>query len=221
MDRSERVDCIRETGVIAIMRARSSEQLIAAGHAVRQGGIRAIEVTMTTPGALDVIARASESYGKEVLFGAGTVLDVSSAHAAIRAGAGFIVSPTLDVEVIALCNQYSVPVIPGCFSPTEILAAWRAGAPLIKLFPASLGGPELVKAIRAPLPQVQIVPVGGVSLDNTAAFIRSGAVAVGVSSNLVSQSLLDAADMAELTRRAAAFVAEVQKGRAKVTPPVP
>jgi 2-dehydro-3-deoxyphosphogluconate aldolase/(4S)-4-hydroxy-2-oxoglutarate aldolase len=213
MKKSETLNVIRETGVIAIMRAKSSEQLIAAAEAIKQGGVQAIEVTMTTPGALNVIAEAKARYGSDVTFGAGTVLDPESGRAAILAGADFIVAPTLNLELITLCSRYGIPVVPGCYTPTEILTGWEAGADLIKLFPASVGGPDLVKAILAPLPQVQIVPVGGVDLNTAAQFIRNGAVAVGVGSDLVNQKLLDAGDMDELTRRAAAYIEQVKKGR--------
>jgi len=207
------INIIRETGVIAIMRAKSSGQLIAAADAIKKGGVRAIEVTMTTPGALDVIAEAKARYGSDVAFGAGTVLDPESGRAAILAGADFVVGPTLNLGLIALCNRYGIPVVPGCYTPTEILTGWEAGADLIKLFPASVGGPDLVKAILAPLPQVQIIPVGGVDLNTAAEFIRKGAVALGVGSDLVNQKLLDAGDMDELTRRAAAYIEQVKKGR--------
>jgi len=220
MNKTDKLNLIRETGVIAIMRASSSEQLIAAADAIKQGGVRAIEVTMTTPGALNVIAEATRKYGQEVLFGAGTVLDVETARAAILAGAGFVVAPTLSLPVIELCHRYGIPVMPGCYTPTEMLTAWEAGADLVKLFPAEVGGPALIKALLAPLPQLQIVPVGGVDLNTAADFIKNGAVALGVGSSLINQKLLDAAargtgDMAELTRRAAAFIAEVKKGRGK------
>jgi 2-dehydro-3-deoxyphosphogluconate aldolase/(4S)-4-hydroxy-2-oxoglutarate aldolase len=215
MTKTERLNLIRETGVIAIMRAQSSAQLIAAADAIKEGGVRVIEVTMTTPGALGVIEEATKRYGKDVLFGAGTVLDAETARSAILAGAGFIVAPTLNLEVIALCNRYSVPVIPGCYTPTEMLTAWEAGADMIKLFPASVGGPSLIKAIRAPLPQLEIVPVGGVNLNTAAEFIRNGAAALGVGGSLINQKLLDAGDMGELTHRAMAFIEEVKKGRGK------
>jgi 2-dehydro-3-deoxyphosphogluconate aldolase/(4S)-4-hydroxy-2-oxoglutarate aldolase len=214
VDKRTKLEIIYQTGVIAIMRAQSSEQLIAAADAIKAGGVQAIEVTMTTPGALDIIAQASEKYGDEVLFGAGSVLDAETARTAILAGAGFVVAPTLDLEVIALCNRYSTPVAPGCYTPTEMLTAWEAGADMVKLFPASVGGPALVKAILAPLPQLNIVPVGGVNLNTAADFIRNGAAALGVGSSLVNQSLLDAGDMAELTRRAEAFREKVKEGRA-------
>jgi len=213
MTKVEVLNTIRETGVIAIMRAQSSEQLIAAADAIKKGGVTVIEVTMTTPGALGVIAEAKERYGSDVAFGAGSVLDPETGRAAILAGADFVVSPILNLGLIELCNRYGVATMPGCYSPTEIITGWQAGADLIKLFPASVGGPDLVKALLAPLPQVQIVPVGGVDLDTAADFIRSGAVALGVGSSLVSQKLLDSGDLDELTRRAAAFVEEVRKGR--------
>jgi 2-dehydro-3-deoxyphosphogluconate aldolase/(4S)-4-hydroxy-2-oxoglutarate aldolase len=213
MDKVEILNIIRETGVIAIMRAQSSSQLIAAADAIKLGGVRAIEVTMTTPGALSVIAEAKERYGSDVIFGAGTVLDPETGRAAILAGADFVVAPTLNLELIALCNRYSIPVAPGCYSPTEALAGWEAGADFIKLFPASVGGPNLVKAILAPLPQLRIIPVGGVNLDTAANFIQKGAAALGVGSSLVNQKLLDEGNLDELTRRAAAYIQEVKKGR--------
>ena len=216
MNRDDKLHLIRDTGVIAIMRAQSSSQLIAAADAIRQGGVRAIEVTMTTPGALDVIAEATRRYGEEVLFGVGTVLDAETARTAILAGAGFIVAPTLNLEMVALCKRYSVPVLPGCFTPTEMLTAWEAGADMVKLFPAEVGGPDLIRAILAPLPQLQIVPVGGVDLNTAADFIRKGAAALGVGSSLINQKLLETDDMAELTRRAQAFIEQVQEGRKRL-----
>jgi 2-dehydro-3-deoxyphosphogluconate aldolase/(4S)-4-hydroxy-2-oxoglutarate aldolase len=216
MKKHEKLATIRKTGVIAIMRAESSEQLIAAADAIKAGGVSVIEVTMTTPGALGVIEAAKARYGGEVLFGAGSVLDSETGRAAILVGADFIVSPTLNLDLVALCSRYSIPVMPGIFTPTEALTAWQAGADMVKLFPASLGGPTLVKAIRAPLPQLEIVPVGGVNLETAAAFIRKGAAALGVGSSLVNQKLLDAGDLGELTRRAGAFIQEVEKGRQEV-----
>ena len=214
MNKTQKLDLIRSTGVVAIMRAHSSHQLIASADAIKAGGVRVIEVTMTTPGALGVIEEATQRYGDEVLFGAGSVLDTETARAAILAGAGFVVAPTLKVEMVELCNRYSIPVMPGIMTPTEALTAWEAGADMVKLFPASFGGPAMIKAIRAPLPQLEIVPVGGVDLDTAAEFIRMGAAALGVGSSLVNQKLLDAGDMDELERRAVAFIAAVKEGRA-------
>jgi 2-dehydro-3-deoxyphosphogluconate aldolase/(4S)-4-hydroxy-2-oxoglutarate aldolase len=141
------------------------------------------------------------------------VLDAETARAAILAGAGFIVAPTLCLETIALCSRYAIPVMPGCYTPSEALAAWEAGADFIKLFPASVGGPDLVKAILAPLPQLKIVPVGGVNLETAAPFIRAGAVALGVGSDLVNRALLQAGELTQITERAAAYVTAVKEGR--------
>ena len=215
MSKVEKLNIILESGVIAIMRTKSSDQLIAAADAIKAGGVRVIEVTMTTPGALAIIEEARRRYGPEMLFGAGTVLDAETARSAILAGADFVVAPTLNLEMVALCHRYGIPVVPGCYTPTELLTAWQAGADLLKLFPASVGGPELIKAILAPLPQLAIVPVGGVDLTTAADFIRSGASALGVGNSLINQKLLDSGDLGELTRRAAAFIEEVRQGRAK------
>lgn len=213
MTRAESVSTILETGVIAIMRASSSGQLIAAADAIYAGGVRAIEVTMTTPGALTVIEEATAKFGERVLFGAGSVLDAPTARAALLAGARFIVAPVLDLPTVALCNRYDIPVLPGIFTPTEALRALEAGADMVKLFPADVGGPGMIAAIRAPLPQLRIVPVGGVDLENAAEFIRKGAAALGVGSSLINQKLLDAGDMEEISRRARAFIEAVAEGR--------
>lgn len=213
MEPNKYLDFILEGGVVAIMRAKSSDQLLAAAEAILAGGVKAIEVTMTTPGALDVIRQATSSFSQNVLFGAGSVLDAETARAAILAGSRFIVCPTLDLKTIEICNRYSIPVMPGAFTPTEILTAWQAGASLVKVFPASFGGPAYIKAVKAPLPQVRLVPVGGVNINNTADFIRAGCDIVAVGSNLVNQKLLDAKDFTTITERAQSFRQEVEKGR--------
>jgi 2-dehydro-3-deoxyphosphogluconate aldolase/(4S)-4-hydroxy-2-oxoglutarate aldolase len=213
MNRQTCLHLIRTSGVIAILRAKSSEQLLGAAEAIRSGGITAIEVTLTTPGALAVIEQAVRHFGELVAFGAGTVLDAESVRAAILAGAQFIVAPTLKAEVIELCHRYSVPVFPGVYTPTEILTAWEWGADMVKVFPASVGGPGFIKAVKAPLPQIEIVPVGGVNLSNTADFIRAGASAVGVGGELLDSKLLETQDWPSLAERARQFVAEVHRGR--------
>ena len=213
MEKERRLELMRETGVVAIMRANSPDQLLSAADAIKEGGVNAIEVTMTTPGALDVIKQATSRYGSEVLFGVGSVLDPESARAAILAGAQFVVCPTLDVRTIALCRRYAVPVMPGAYTPTEILTAWEAGADIVKVFPASVGGPEYIKAVKAPLPQVRLMPVGGVDLNTTAEFIRAGCDLVAVGGALVDQKLLDARGFAAITERARRFREEVERGR--------
>jgi 2-dehydro-3-deoxyphosphogluconate aldolase/(4S)-4-hydroxy-2-oxoglutarate aldolase len=213
MNHQKCLEIIRQSGVIAIMRVKNPDQLLNAADAIRAGGVRAIEVTMTTPGALSVVEQAVARYGDEVVFGAGTVLDPESARAAILAGAQFIVAPGFKAAVIELCHRYSIPVFPGAYTPTEILAAWEAGADMVKVFPASVGGPGFIKALKAPLPQVELVPVGGVTAANTAEFIRAGSAAVGVGGDLIDQKLLDAKDWVTLTDRARRFIDEVSKGR--------
>jgi len=214
MEKLDTLQKILESGVVAIMRAKSSDQLLAAADAIREGGVNVIEVTMTTPGALDVISRAVSKYDESVVFGAGSVLDPESARASILAGAQFIVCPTLSVATIELCKRYAIPAMPGAYTPTEALVAWQAGADVVKIFPADIGGPAYIKAIKAPLPQIRLAPVGGVSLENTADFIRAGSACVGVGSSLVNQKLLDGKDFATLTELARRFRAEVEKGRA-------
>lgn len=214
MHRDEQVRLIEESGIIAIVRFDRPEQLIQVAQAIRAGGVGIIEFTMTTPNALDIIEESGREFGDEVLLGAGTVLDAETARAAILAGAEFIVSPTLDPEVIEVCRRYSKVVIPGAFTPTEILTAWQRGADFVKVFPASFGGPGYLKAMRGPLPQVKLIPVGGVSLENTADFIRAGAVAVAVGGNLVKKRAIAEGNFAELTETARQFVAAVREGRA-------
>jgi 2-dehydro-3-deoxyphosphogluconate aldolase/(4S)-4-hydroxy-2-oxoglutarate aldolase len=206
-------DSIREIGIVAIMRAKSSDQLLAAADAVLAGGVNAIEVTMTTPGALRVIEEATTKYGDEVIFGVGSVLDPETARAAILAGAQFVVCPTLNLKTIKMCKRYSVPVVPGAYTPTEVLTAWEAGADMVKIFPASVGGPAYIKAVKAPLPQVKLVPVGGVNLKTTADFIRAGSEVVGVGSSLINQKLLDEKEFSTISENARRYREEVQKGR--------
>jgi 2-dehydro-3-deoxyphosphogluconate aldolase/(4S)-4-hydroxy-2-oxoglutarate aldolase len=210
---AEALSVIKEKGVVAIMRANNSDQLLAAADAVKAGGVNAIEVTMTTPGALDVVKQATARYGDDVLFGVGSVLDSETARAAILAGAQFVVCPSLDIKTIEICKRYSVPVVPGTYTPTEIVTAWQAGADMVKVFPASVGGPGFIKALKGPLPQVKLVPVGGVNLDTTADFIRAGAEVVGVGGSLVNQKLLEAEEFDKISENARRYCEEVERGR--------
>ena len=200
-------------GVIAIMRAPSATQLLDAAKAIYEGGVDIIEVTMTTPGALSVVEQAVSQIGDRVLFGAGSVLDPETARLAILAGAQFVVSPTLNLETIEMCKRYAVPVIPGAFTPTEILTAWEHGADIVKVFPASVGGPAYIKAIKAPLPQIRLAAVGGVTIENTAQFFSAGIDVIGVGAELVNARLLESGTFDEITRRARAFRQEVEKAR--------
>ena len=204
---------IEQTGLIAIVRLDSSAELIDAARAIAAGGVSIIEFTLTTPGALQTIEESSRELGGQVLIGAGTVLDAETARAAILAGAEFVVAPTLNPEVIQMCRRYGKVVIPGAYTPTEILHAWELGADFVKVFPAEVGGPAYIKAVRAPLPQVKMIPVGGVSLETAGAFIRAGAVALGVGSNLVNKKAVAERRFDQLTATAKALSQAVQEAR--------
>ena len=209
------IDRLTSGGVIAVVRLLQTADLRAAANALAAGGVDVIEVTLTTPGALDTIARLS-SDAPQSLVGAGTVLDEGSARDVVAAGARFVVSPTLERGVIRVCSDLNVPCIPGAFTPTELLDAWRAGAgpSLIKLFLASAVGPRYLREVLAPLPFLRVVPSGGVSLENAGEWIRAGATAVSVGSALVSPELIRDSAWAELTRRARALVDAVTAARA-------
>ncbi len=202
MDRQAQVELIERSGIVAIVRFDRSEDLLRAAKAVAAGGVKVIEFTMTTPGALNLIAEAAHELGEEVLLGAGTVLDLETARAAILAGAEFVVAPTLNLKVIETCHRYSKVVIPGAYTPTEILTAWEAGADFVKVFPAEVGGPAYFRAVLAPLPQIKLIPVGGVTLENTGEFIRAGAAAVAVGSNLVEKRAIAEGRFGKLTENA-------------------
>ena len=213
MQKDNQIEMIRQTGVIAIIRVDSSRGLLDAAEAIKEGGLGVIEVTMTTPDALDIISEAVRRFGDEVLFGAGTVLDAETARSAILSGAEFIVSPTLDVRTIEVCRRYSKTSIPGCFTPTEILTAWEAGADFVKVFPAGAAGPSYIKAVLAPLPQIPLVPTGGVTIETTGPFLKAGAAAVAAGSSLVSQKILDERNFSLLTERSRKFREETLKAR--------
>jgi 2-dehydro-3-deoxyphosphogluconate aldolase/(4S)-4-hydroxy-2-oxoglutarate aldolase len=213
MEKEKQLEIIRKTGIVAIIRAKTSGDLIGAAEAIEDGGLNVIEVTMTTPSALSVIAEAVERFGDKLLFGAGTVLDPETAREAILAGAEFIVSPTFNPKTVEVCRRYSKTVIPGCFTPTEILTAWETGADFVKVFPTDLGGPAYVKAVLAPLPQVALIPTGGVTIETTGPFLKAGATAVAVGSSLVSQKILDEKAFPLLRERARMFREEVIKSR--------
>jgi 2-dehydro-3-deoxyphosphogluconate aldolase/(4S)-4-hydroxy-2-oxoglutarate aldolase len=204
---------LRRTGLIAIVRLDSSAELVQAAKAIAAGGVSVIEFTLTTPGALRTIEAAVKELGSEVLIGAGTVLDAETARAAILAGAEFVVAPTLSTDVIEMCHRYDKVVIPGAYTPTEILSAWEQGADFVKLFPAEVGGPAYLKAVRAPLPQVKLIPVGGVTLETAGPFIRAGAAALGVGSNLVDKKAVAEGRFTQLTSVAQALSQAVLEAR--------
>ena len=213
MGREQNVQWIERTGLIAIVRLDSPAELVQAAKAIALGGVSVIEFTLTTPGALRTIEEAVKALGREVLIGAGTVLDAETARAAILAGAEFVVAPTLNTDVIEMCHRYDKVVIPGAYTPTEILTAWEHGADFVKLFPAEVGGPAYLKAVRAPLPQVKLIPVGGVSLETAKAFLRAGAAALGVGSNLVDKKAVAEGRFTQLTTIAQALSKVVDEAR--------
>lgn len=191
-----------EGKVVAVVRLDSGDQLVKVAEALQAGGISAIEFTVPTPGALEMIKQATAYFGDAVLMGAGTVLDPETARAAILAGAQFIVTPALNLKTIELCHRYGKPIIPGAMTPTEILTAWEAGADLVKVFPADSLGPAYLKAVLAPLPQVRLAPTGGISADNAADYLKAGATALGVGGKLVDKSAVARGDWAALTAEA-------------------
>jgi len=205
---------IERTGVVAVIRASDAGQLMDVVSALRAGGVTCIEVTMTTPNALAVIAEAARKFAGQCIIGVGTVLDPETARAAILAGAEFVVSPILNLQIIQMCKRYSKVVVPGGFTPTEIVTAWQAGADLVKVFPATKLGPEFFKDMKGPLPQIKLTPTGGVNLQNAADFIKAGAVALGVGSALVSKKALAERDYATIEKTAAAFIKAVADARA-------
>ncbi|MBI4026108.1 MAG: bifunctional 4-hydroxy-2-oxoglutarate aldolase/2-dehydro-3-deoxy-phosphogluconate aldolase [Verrucomicrobia bacterium] len=211
--RSEILRQIVHPGVIAVIRADSSSQLLHVAGALKNGGIAAMEVTMTTPDALEVIRAVNAQFRDEILIGVGTVLDAETCRMALLAGASFVVTPALKKDVIQSCRRYGAPVICGAYTPTEILTAWEAGADFVKVFPADSLGPGYIKAVKAPLPQIEIIPTGGVDLHTAGDFIRAGCAAVAAGSSLVSRKILDSKNWAELTSTAAKFAAAVAQAR--------
>ena len=214
MSKPEIIDRIVNPGIVAIIRADSSEQLMGAAEALYEGGVTGMEVTMTTPNALQVINDVAKRFGKKVLIGVGTVLDTETCRAAILAGSQFVVTPVTRPEVITLCNRYGVPIAAGAYTPTEALTAYEAGADFVKIFPADQLGPTYIKNILAPMPQLQIIPTGGVTVATVDAFIKAGSVALGAGSSLVSKDILKSQDWKKLTETAAAFVEAIKKARA-------
>ena len=203
---------IGESGAIGIIRVQSAEDLLAIAGALHRGGLNCLEITMNTPGALRAIESAREKL-PQVLLGAGTVLDAVSAREAILAGAQFLVTPTVKLDVLEVAHRYGVPAIIGAMTPTEILTAWEAGADLVKVFPASVLGPKYLQEIHGPLPQIPLVPTGGITADNAGDFIRAGAVAVCVGSWLVDKKAVAEGRFEVLTERARQLVEAVRKAR--------
>jgi len=214
MTREQVLQQIRKVGLVPVLRAPSAELAIAAAAAIEAGGVPVLEVTMTVPGAIDVIGAVVNSSQGRVLVGAGTVLDAETARACMLAGAQFIVSPALNLNTIEVCRRYSVAVIPGALTPTEVVTAWEAGADLVKVFPCSaVGGAKYLAALKGPLPQIELIPTGGVSLATVGDFLAAGAFALGVGGDLVDSSALAKGQPEVLTENARKYVAAVAQAR--------
>jgi len=210
----EVLTALRTSGVVAVIRSENPQDLVSVAKALSRGGVKFIEITMTVPGALDVIRDARAEFdGTDVYIGAGTVLDASTAEAAIAAGSQFVVGPGTDLEMIRLCNTHGVAVMPGAFTPSEVIHAWRSGGDVVKIFPADIGGPEYLKALKEPLPQVQLLPTKGVNFDTAAAYIKAGAIAVGSGTFLVNKALIAAKDYARLTENAKRLIQIVRDAK--------
>jgi 2-dehydro-3-deoxyphosphogluconate aldolase/(4S)-4-hydroxy-2-oxoglutarate aldolase len=205
---------IESSGVVAVIRMQKADQLRAVIDALLEGGVRALELTMTVPGAIGLIEELAKDLPGEFQLGAGTVLDTETARQVILAGAKYIVAPVLNLDVITLCHRYDVAIMPGCFTPTEILTAWQAGADLIKVFPATALGPSYFRDVRAPLPQVRLMPTGGVTMENAGEWIKAGAVAIGVGSALVDTKAIAAGNFAQITKNAKSLIESVRTARA-------
>jgi 2-dehydro-3-deoxyphosphogluconate aldolase / (4S)-4-hydroxy-2-oxoglutarate aldolase len=214
MNKQQIVSSILEIGIIPIIRVNSEEAAIKSIEAVYEGGIRSAEITMTTPGAIRALEKLADAFGDKMILGAGTVLDPETARATILAGARFLVTPALKVATIEMARRYSTVICPGALTPTEILTAWEAGADFVKVFPCSnMGGAKYIKAVKAPLPQVEMIPTGGVNLDTIADFLKAGASAVAVGSELIDNETIKAGKYEVFTERAKLFLAAVKAAR--------
>lgn len=213
MARKEQIiTSIKEAGLVAVVRAENSEQAFKIANACIEGKVAAIEITFTVPGAQDVIKDLAKKYsGGEIIIGAGTVLDAETARTAILAGAQYVVSPCLNVETVKLCNRYQVACMPGAMTIKEVVECMEAGADIVKIFPGELFGPAIIKAIKGPVPQAQMMPTGGVSLDNVVDWIRAGAVAVGVGGSLTAGA--KKGDYASITSTARQFLGKIREAR--------
>ena len=217
MTQSEVKERILEIGIVPVVRASSPEQAALAAEAVAAGGIPVVEITMTVPGAIDLIARLARSVGDRVLIGAGTVLDAATAGQCLAAGARFLVSPGFDLETVQLARRTGTLVMAGALTPTEVITAYKAGSDFVKVFPCgNVGGPSYIKALKAALPQIPMVPTGGVSLATAVEFLRAGASALGIGGELVSRAELEAGNAAAITATARRFVSLVAEARQPV-----
>jgi 2-dehydro-3-deoxyphosphogluconate aldolase/(4S)-4-hydroxy-2-oxoglutarate aldolase len=215
MEKGEVLKRIEQVGIVPVVRIESDEEAMTVAEVIRDAGVPILEITMTVPGALKVIETLSKRYGDEVVIGAGTVLDPETAWACIEAGAQFVVSPALNLQTIQVCKQNSTAVFPGALTPTEVVNAWQAGADAVKVFPCSaVGGAKYLRALKAPLPQIKLVPTGGVSLSTAKDLIAAGAWALGVGADLVNTIAIKAGQCEPIASAARSYVAAVREARA-------
>ena len=212
--KQEILDGVCECGIVAVVRAESADLALKAVEAALEGGVSVVEITFTVPGALEVIRSVAKSIGADAILGAGTVLAPQTATDAIEAGARFVVSPCTNFSVIEAARLKGVPVFPGALTPTEVVAAWQAGADMVKIFPANVMGPGYLRDLHGPLPQVKLMPTGGVNLDTAMEYLKCGAAALGVGGDLINKKLMADGNFAEITERARRFTAIVQEFRA-------
>src|SRR5438094_6084093 len=213
MSRESQLRQVLDCGIVAVVRSPDSQQLVEVARALADGGVSVVEITMTVPGALDVLRQVRQALGDRILLGAGTVLDAATARAVLLAGAEFVVAPTVNLDVIRLCRRYDKLVMPGAFTPTEILTAWEAGADIVKVFPAEVVGPAYFKALRGPLPQIRLMPTGGVDLTTAAAFLKAGACCLGVGGQLVEPRAVAEGNFDRIRQLARQYVEIVRKVR--------
>ncbi|HXG08362.1 MAG TPA: bifunctional 4-hydroxy-2-oxoglutarate aldolase/2-dehydro-3-deoxy-phosphogluconate aldolase [Gemmataceae bacterium] len=215
MSKESQLRQVLDCGIVAVVRSPDSQQLVEVARALAEGGVTVVEITMTVPNALEVVRQVRQALGDRLLLGAGTVLDPETARAALLAGAEYVVAPTVNLDVIRLCQRYDKLVMPGAFTPTEILTAWEAGADIVKVFPADVVGPAFFRAMRGPLPQVRLMPTGGVDLKTAADFLRAGACCLGVGGQLVEPKAVAERNfdrIRDLARQYVAIVKEVRQG---------
>jgi 2-dehydro-3-deoxyphosphogluconate aldolase/(4S)-4-hydroxy-2-oxoglutarate aldolase len=213
MSKQHHLSRIGASGIVAVIRAKSGELLADVAEALLAGGVDVMEVTFTVPRAHEVLGRVADRLGERILLGAGTVLDTETARLALACGAEFIVSPTVNLDVVRMCRRYDKLVMPGALTPTEVLTAWEAGADLVKIFPSEVTGPEYLKALAGPLPHIKLMPTGGVNLETAADFLRAGAFALGVGGSLVDAKAVAAGDLVKIESLARQFVEIVRQVR--------
>lgn len=213
MSREKHLQRVLDCGIVAVVRFSDPGPLVEVMKALADGGVTVAEVTFTVPNAIDVIRAAKQQLGDRVLLGAGTVLDPETCRAAFLAGAEFVVAPSLNLDVIRMCRRYDKLVMPGAFTPTEVVTAWEAGADIVKVFPADVVGPAFFRALRGPLPQVKLMPTGGVDLNTAGEFLKAGAVCLGVGSQMADPKLVAARDFVAITRLAKQYVEIVKANK--------